>query len=170
MNLHPAFVHLPIGLLTLYVLFEVVPFGRWYPRAAWEDIKFFLVAVGGLGLLAALATGQLAESSTMARAARNVLRLHKNFAGLSTAIFGILAAAYLIRWIFEKHADLLGPFAADFSFVRDAANVVLKRRIAVPMALAGFIALSITGALGGIIVYGQNVDFMTKFVYSLFFH
>ena len=169
MNIHPAFIHFPIALLTLYVIIEIVPFGKWYPKAAWEDIKTLLVATGGIGLLVALATGQLAEHSAFAEASKNILSVHKTFAGTTTAIFGIIAAAYVIHWIFEKHEASLGSLATDLAFLRAAANFVLKRWIIIPLALIGLATLTFTGALGGIIVYGPNADPVTKFVYSLFF-
>ena len=169
MNIHPVFVHFPIALLTLYAILEILPMDSWYPRAMWTDIKAFLVIVGGLGLLFALATGQLAEHSSFAEASRSILGLHKYFAGISTAVFGILAAAYLIRWVFEKHPNFLGVFTVKLSFLKAIADFILKRWLVVSLALVGFIVLGITGALGGIMVYGPNGDFFTKFIYSVFF-
>ena len=169
MNIHPIFVHFPIALLTLYAILEILPLAAWYPRAAWTDIKTFLVTFGGLGLLVALATGQLAEHSLYALRAENVLRVHKMFAGASTAIFGILAAVYLIHWIFEKHPNLAGGLLKKITLLHAAAQFVLKRPVVVTIATIGLVAIAVTGTLGGIIVYGPNGDFITKFVYSILF-
>lgn len=168
MNIHPLIVHFPIALLVLYVVFEVLPLERWYPRAAWADIKAILVCFGGLGLLAALLTGQLAESSLLAHASENVLHIHKTFAGASTAVFGLIALAYFIRWAFSKHATFLKPLQEGVPIIQTYSNIILKRWIVVPLALIGFVALSLTGTLGAIIVYGSSGDFATQFVASLF--
>ena len=169
MNIHPIFVHFPIALLAMYSIFEILPLVKWYPKAHWDDIKAALVIFGGLGVLAALATGQLAEGSDLARASEAVLHVHKMFAGATAAVFGILAAAYLLRWIFEKHGAAFSGLATKFSFLKSFADFILNRWIVVPLALIGLIVLMFTGALGAIIVYGQNGDVVTQAVYSLFF-
>ncbi len=168
MNLHPLIVHFPIALLIMYVIFEVLPLERWYPRAAWADIKAVLVCFGGLGILAALLSGQLAESSLLAHAAGNVLHLHKFFASASAAVFGIIALAYLIRWAFAKHADIFKSLRERIPLIEIFSDTILKRWVVVSFALLGFVVLSTTGALGAIIVYGPNGDFVTQFVYALF--
>lgn len=167
MNIHPLIVHFPIALLTLYVFFEVFPFERWYPRAAWKDIKAVLVCFGGLGILVALATGQLAESSALARASGNILHVHKFFAGASAAVFGIIALAYFIQWAFSKHIDFFKSLKKDIPIIGQFSDIILKRWVIVPFALAGFAVLFLTGALGAIIVYGPTNDVVTQFVYSI---
>ncbi len=167
MNIHPFIVHFPIALLTLYAIFELFPLESWYPRVAWQDIKAILVCFGGVGLLAALVTGQLAESSMIARASGRILYIHKLFAGASTAIFGLIALAYFIQWVFNKHAGLSRPLKANFRFIGAYSKFMLERWVVVSFALIGFIALSITGALGVMIIYGPNGDFITQFVYQL---
>ncbi|HEY5220613.1 MAG TPA: DUF2231 domain-containing protein [Candidatus Paceibacterota bacterium] len=168
MNIHPIIVHFPIALLTLYVVFEILPLERWYPRAAWADIKAILVCFGGLGILAALLTGQLAESSLLAHASENVLHIHKTFAAASAAVFGIIALAYFIRWAFSKHIAFFKPLQENVPFIQAYSDIILTRWVVVTLALVGFIVLSLTGTLGAIIVYGPNGDFITQFVASLF--
>jgi uncharacterized membrane protein len=169
MNIHPIIVHFPIALLTFYAVLEILPLTKLYPKVAWEDVKTLLVCFGGLGMLAALLTGQLAESSPLGRASENVLHVHKTFAGASAAIFGLIALAYFVRWIFEKHTDRSKILLGGPAFIKGFADLILKRWIIVPLAILGLSVLSLTGTLGGIIVYGPNSDFATKFVYSIFF-
>ncbi len=166
-NIHPFVVHFPVALLTLYVFFEILPLSNWYPRVSWEDIKAILVSFGGLGILAALVTGQLAERSLLARSAGNILYLHKLFAAASAAVFGIVALAYVIRWVFSKHADSLRRIKDRLFFLDAFSSFILERWVVVSLALIGFAVLFITGALGEIIVYGPNNDVITQFVSSL---
>jgi len=166
MNIHPLVVHFPIALLVLYVFFEVLPFEQWYPRAAWKDIKTILVSFGGLGILAALATGQLAEQSFFTANIATILHLHKLFAGASAAIFGIIAAAYVIQWIFGKHTSALRYIKDRMFFLEAFFSIVLKRWVVTPLAILGFFVLAMTGVLGAIMVYGPSNDFITQFVFS----
>lgn len=168
MNLHPIFVHFPIALLTLYALLEILPLGRWFPRAPWDSIKMFLVVLGTLGAGAAIATGSLAKDLITDRSLRKIISLHETFAQATTIIFGLLAGAYSIRFIFREYPQFAKRFSGT-SFLQHIADGVLKRWIAIPLACMGIIALAITGALGGIIVYGPDVDPVAKFVYSFFF-
>ncbi len=169
MNLHPLVVHFPIALLTFYALFEVLPLEQWYSRVNWRDIKALLVSFGGLGILAALATGQMAEHSLLARAAGRVLYFHKLFAGASAAVFGIIAAGYVIDWMLAKHPDLLRSAGIKLSFLRKITAVILDRRVVVALAAIGFIVLLLTGVFGEMIVYGPNNDPVSMFVYAIFF-
>ncbi len=168
MNIHPIIVHFPIALLITYAIIEILPLTKWYPRFPWDPIKFFLVFFGTIGALAALGTGSLAEHSSQ-WTLRSVLSVHKTFAGATTVIFGILAGAYAVRWFTLQYLELLPGFSGVFSFFRKIADFILKRRIAIPMAIIGLAAMLVTSVLGGIIVYGPNLDPFTKFIYSIFF-
>jgi len=159
MNIHPLIVHFPIALLVMYALFELLPLERWYPRAAWADIKAILVCFGGVGLLAALLTGQVAESLPLGRSAASILHLHKFFAESSTAIFGIIALGYLMRWAASKHG---------FTFGTSFSKFMQRRWVAVLFAFVGLIVLSLTGTFGAMIVYGPDGDFVTQIVAIIF--
>jgi uncharacterized membrane protein len=169
MNLHPLVVHFPIALLSLYVLFEVLPLERWYPSVRWQDSKAILVAVGGIGLLAALVTGQMAEHSLLALSAGPILRFHKMFADASAAVFGIIAAAYVIRWILERHGHFLRRAGLPIRSLRAIATVLLDRRTVVSLAIIGFIVLFLAGIFGEMIVYGPQNDLFSRLVTAWFF-
>ena len=168
MNIHPIIVHFPIALLVCYAIIEILPLTKWYPRFPWDPIKLFLVLFGTVGAVAALGTGSLAEHSSQ-WTLRNVLGLHKSFAGISTLIFGIITATYFIRWFFQQYPGLFVGALSALSFLKNIADFILKRRIVIPLALMGLVAILVTGILGGIIVYGPNLDPFTKFIYSVFF-
>ncbi len=169
MNFHPLVVHFPIALLTFYALFEVLPLARWYPSVSWADVKALLVSFGGLGILAAIATGQMAEHSLIARAAGRILYYHKLFAAASAAVFGIIALAYVIDWMFRKHGPWLRRAGIGPAWLHGAAKTVLNRRVIVPLAIVGFLVLFLAGIFGEMIVYGPNNDPIAHFVFTLFF-
>ncbi len=162
------FVHFPIALLMTYAALEIVPLGRWFPRAPWESIKTFLVVSGTLGAGAAIATGLIAKNLFTGPLLRKIISLHETFAYAIAIIFGIPALAYLIRLMFREYSRFAEKFPA-LSFLQKISDVLLNRWVAVPLALIGAAAITITGALGGIIVYGPDIDPVAKFVYSLFF-
>lgn len=169
MNLHPLVVHFPVALLTLYAVFEVLPMDRWYSQVGWQDIKAILVSVGGIGILAALVTGQMAEHSLLARSAGQILGYHKIFAGASAAVFGIIAAAYVIRWMIERHGHFLRRVSLPMWPLRKFADIILDRRVIIVLAILGFAVLFLTGIFGEMIVYGPQNDPFSRWVYALFF-
>jgi len=172
MKIHPIFVHFPIALLITYAMVEILPLKRWFSRIHWDSVKTFLVFFGTIGAVAAAAAGDIDEKS-LALGLRNILEVHKFFAATTTLVFGVLSAAYILRWAFQEYPQLFTERFRFLSFVRQPlrwiSDLILIRWITVSLALVGLIAVSITGALGGIMVYGVDADPFGKFIYSLFF-
>ncbi|MCR4323099.1 MAG: hypothetical protein NUV61_03350 [Candidatus Azambacteria bacterium] len=168
MNIHPLFVHFPIGLLVLYAILEILPLTRWYPQAPWNAIKTILVVVGALGAVIASGTGELAEKLLEDKSLKGLIEVHSSFAVISTFIFGTLAYSHFIRWISQHHHIFEGRLR-PLSFLGYIADIIAKRWIQVMLALIGLTAITITGALGAAIVYGPDADPIVKIIYSLFF-
>jgi uncharacterized membrane protein len=173
MNIHPLFVHFPIALLVVYSLLEIVPGIR--SRAWAQSAKVACLYIGVLGAIAALITGGMAEELVEGSHPRAyILEVHAPLAGLTSLIYLILAAAYLVRTF-----DTLGwgeRIAGDSRILR--ALWEFKKRFWRPireswvtpvLALAGLVGMVMTGALGAAIVYGPSVDPVASFVYHLFF-
>lgn len=180
MNLHPIFVHFPVALLTLYALMELARFNFLLKRPYWFYAKALFLIAGGLGALAALYTGDMAKfavrSGDFHPAIANfnqVVRVHENFADFSVAIFGILAASYLILWMRrEGFALWLGQRAAlqkVWGWLVAFAGFFAESRFVIVMALAGLVCITITGGLGGVMVYGPTADPFFAFVYKILF-
>lgn len=168
MNIHPLFVHFPIGLLVVYTVLEIIPLVRWYPQAPWDAIKTVLLFFGALGAVAAFGTGEIAEKLLADESLEKLIETHSAFAATSTFIFGILASSYLVRWISRHHHIFEGRLRA-LSFVGSIADIITKRKITFLLACAGLVAITITGGLGAAIVYGPDADFIVAAIYSLFF-
>lgn len=170
MDLHPMIVHFPIALLTLYAIFEILPVARWYGKLPWTAIKTILVVTGALGALAAVITGGLAEETITNPAQRQVVELHENFAVTTAIIFGILAVARLKKWIRTEHPLFMAVRYPSAVATGDAIiNFFLSTPVRILLALTGLAAITVTGALGGAMVHGPNIDPAVKFIYGLFF-
>jgi uncharacterized membrane protein len=179
MNLHPIFVHFPIALLTVYAIMELIRFKKVMRQPYWFYSKALFLMIGGLGALAALYTGDMAKAAVRSGefmvAIPNfdqVVRMHENFADLTVGIFGILAACYLFLWMqrynFSSFAKKIGLLPV-WNFLLILAHFFVETPFVIFMALAGLICVTITGGLGGIMVYGPGADPFFGFVYHLMF-
>lgn len=171
MDLHPLFVHFPIALLTVYSFFEVLR--TWEKNPHWITVRAVLVVSGVLGAFISLSTGEVAEHLYQGTPElHQILEVHGFMGGATTWIYAILAACYIILWM-ETHTTLLGTppkaIAKPVVVARKIANTILQSWIAPALAVLGFIALSLTGALGAMLVYGPDFDPITKIVYQLLF-
>lgn len=171
MNIHPIFVHFPIALMTVYAIAELIRFKQLTQTAYFFYIKAVLVIVGTLSAFLALNTGEGAED-LVSRSLDSLVEIHSSFASASTWIFGIIAALYLISWVNKSEWNqklMAGVFSKIWSIKVKIANRILNSSLIILMALAGLVVITITGALGGAIVYGPDIDPIVNFIYHLFF-
>jgi len=175
MNIHPFFVHFPIALFIVYSVLEIVVYA-WptLRRPLWVfPVKAFLLFCGVLAALVALATGGIAEDLIEGSARSYILEVHSPFAGATTLLYLVLAAAYLVR-IFQMKGwgnQLFGSnrfFSPILRLKEYLAHLVLDTGMLPMLAFLGLIGITITGALGAAIVYGPNTDPFVSFVYHLF--
>ena len=172
MNIHPIFVHFPIALLTVYALLECV----WSAKLRASDSlfwsKFTLLTTGFLGACAALLTGDGAEHAV----GHSVLvEMHSTFGAVTTWVFAVILAVYLVR-LYQRYPNTrLQTWIMKHSFVMKiytikctVAEFIFKTPLIYILALIGLICVTITGALGGAIVYGPDADPIVHFIYHLF--
>ena len=170
MEIHPLFIHFPIALLIIYALMEMIRFKKLTENESWNYAKAGILIVGVLSAFLALATGDGAEAAL--RAENDTLNLavaevHSTFAAISTTIFAILAVAYIIKianksWLSNNQGKTWGALLKVQSFI-------LSTPVSMILAFAGLVTMTITGALGGAMVYSPDVDPVVNFVYHLFF-
>ncbi len=177
MNIHPLFVHFPIGLLVVYSLMELgsylLPALR---RQAWVfPVKAFLLFGGVLAAFMALATGDLAkELIETAGADPNlaIVEVHASFATATTLLYLLIAAAYLIRIADTRWGncgtDPNGFFTRLWGFKKWLAHLVLDTPLLPALALLALAGITVTGALGAAVVYGPDIDPFVSFIYRLF--
>jgi len=163
-NIHPIFVHFPIAFLLLYSIIKIVPFKKWLPTMSWKDIERVLLLVGVVGAYIASSTGEIAEQ--LVRPSHQLLETHALFAGITTWLYGALLLGELLV--------LLTPFLSrKFTTPKIIALLIsiqmflTHRTVAVALALLGLVALSVTGLLGGVMVYGTSADPLAGIVLKL---
>jgi len=136
-NIHPLFIHFPIALLSVSLLFEVV--GTIRKNQALQNAGWWTFVVGVVALAAAITTGLIAES-TVAHTdeAHDLILQHRNL-GIASGIFFVV----LLIWRVAQKGEL-------------PVSVVFRSIYPVIFVLA--VALLLTGAhLGGKLVYEFGV-------------
>lgn len=163
-NIHPIFVHFPIAFLLLYSFIKIVPFYKWFPRVAWKQIEVVLLVAGVLGAFVANSTGEIAEH--LVRPDHNLVEMHATFAGASTWIYGLLLAGELLALLTINIVPKL-RLPKLTSFLISIQKILTHRTISAILALLGLVAISVTGLLGGVMVYGTTADPVAGFVLQL---
>lgn len=161
-------VHFPIALLTLYACLEIISIKRLQALPYWWYIKALIVIAGSLSSFVTLETGSLIEHDFSF--VRNVVEVHSLWGYITSFIFAVLAIGYLVGWISRAY-----PLATERRpWIRPVWNIlvsvqrfVLNRYVSLLLALCGLIAVTVTGALGGAISQGPDIDPVVHFVYHL---
>ncbi|MDB5194354.1 MAG: hypothetical protein JWN50_368 [Parcubacteria group bacterium] len=135
MDLHPIFVHFPVALLTIYAVLECIRFRKVLEKPYWFYVKAMFVIFGSLGSVAAYITGPDVHGAPL-------VSMHQTFATITLIIFAIIGITYLLEWWKPSRYSLF----------------VMRPYIIIPLAILGLIAVTVTGGLGGAIVYGTHFD------------
>lgn len=168
MNVHPLIVHFPVALLTVYALLELATrIPRLARKAYLFHVKAAFLIIGSAGSVAAYLSGDAIENLFSGDpAAARLVETHSHWAAATVAIFGVLALCYAIGWL-EKELDSRGASARAVGPASRLRMAVLDTPLAPILALAGLACVTVTGALGGAIVYGPDVDPVVKAITSL---
>ena len=169
MNLHPIFVHFPIALLTFYSVAELIRTKKLMKTDFWFYFKAILVIVGVIFAIITIQTGEIAAKQLGERT--QLLELHKFWANTTTWIFGLIAVIYALVWIDKTEKVKLNYGTIIEKFWRNITKlsilILRKSWIIITLAIIGLISLTITGALGGAIVYGPDIDPAARIIYNL---
>lgn len=141
-------VHFPIALLTIYALFEILRLRQLMEKAYWFYLKGVFVILGEVGAIAAFLTG---ERGIHYGEGIRLIEMHQKFGTFTAIVFGIIALAYAMEW--RK------PNTISLS--------IMRPWIIIPLAVIGLISITITGGLGGAIVYGTGFDPLMAPVFKL---
>ena len=138
---------------------------RWFPTVAWKHIERALLLVGVAGAFLALATGDTAEH--LSTASRPLIEMHSTFAGLATALYGALHAGELLNFV----NPMLLPKIKNTTLVSLLTwleKILTNKIFSVVLATLALLAITVTGLLGGVIVYGVSADPMAGIVVKMF--
>lgn len=166
MDLHPLVVHFPIALLTLYSFLEVIK--PWTKAPHWKNIRLFLIITGAIGAYLGLMTGEVAEDLYTNPGMRDVLDAHEAAGSAAAWVYIVLAVGYFFDWLRTSRLSSKVPTAVR-KWIDIAVKLIVKSPLAPLLAIAGFLILSLAGALGAILVHGPDIDFITKIVYNVMF-
>ncbi|MGG0656281.1 DUF2231 domain-containing protein [Rummeliibacillus pycnus] len=145
MPLHPSIVHFPIALLVLGAVLEII--NTFMKKESLNKFGTFLIIIGVLSGFLALATGDQAEEfafQNWGRGLHDQVETHSLFADISIIVFSALA---VIKLIFKHKFFKWRP--------KQIKNGLISTLIVI-LSVAGIVSLTITGHLGGKIVYEHN--------------
>jgi uncharacterized membrane protein len=154
-NIHPIFVHFPIAFLLLYSFVKIIPVYKWLPNVAWGQIQRLLLLVGVLGAFVASSTGEIAEELT--RPDRQLVNMHSTFASLSTWIYALLLVGEILILLIPVITRKLNIQQLT-NFLTFVKNLLTHKLVSGILAFVGLIAITVTGLLGGVMVYGTSAD------------
>lgn len=154
-NIHPIIIHFPVALLFLYSIIKILPLVKWLPDIHWKHIKRTLLFVGVLGAFAAILTGDTARE--IMQPDTQLVEAHENFAYLSAWLYGLLllgeiASVAKSQYSSKIHSKML---QTCMTFIE---KVLCNGVVSKLLAFFGLIAISVTGLLGGVMVYGPSAD------------
>ncbi len=154
-NIHPIFVHFPIAFLLIYSFVKIVPFYKWLPNVAWAQIQRALLLVGVLGAFVASSTGELAEE--LVNPNHQLVEMHSTFASVSTWVYALLLVGEVLILLIPIITQKLN-LPQIVKFLTFAKDLLTHKVVSGVLAFVGLITITVTGLLGGVMVYGTSAD------------
>jgi len=148
----------------VYSVIKIIPFERWFPSVAWKHIERALLVVGVLGAFVSLSTGEVAEE--LFGPNRQLVEAHAFFASLATWLYGILLAGEVLLLANPVVLPKIG-FPLVTKILEAVRKLITHNVVAKLLAVFGLVAITLTGLLGGVMVYGTTADPLAGFVLQI---
>lgn len=127
--------------------------------------KKILLFVWVIWAFFSLQTGEQAEKL---RGKSKLIHTHEEFAEKAYMSYVIIAIIYVLQWISTSSAGRIALSQRNQKRLASIVTAKYMHKILGLIAIIWFILLSITGALGGAITHGTNVDPMVGRVVDTF--
>lgn len=167
MNVHPIFTHFPVALLTLYGIMELARFKKISTQQYWFYVKAIFLILGTVIGYATFFTGYVLRDDYKLDSIVKVINTHMWFAIGTLALFSLLSLGYFIAWLEKEKIISVTSNKKSVTFLLSIKSVLNSNWFCILGALAGLVGITVTGALGGALAYGNDVDPMVNFVYHL---
>ncbi len=168
MNVHPILVHFPVALLTIYAIAELLRFRFLHAKPYWFFVKAILAILGSASSFAAYLSGdQIEDQFRRVPEIARLVEVHAGFALATCIVFGILAVSYGIQWIKRESVRAQSTQQPIWKMLIALTDRILRGSIVLPLALAGLFLITVTGALGGAIAYGPDIDPIVSAIYNI---
>ncbi len=154
-NIHPIIVHFPVALLFLYSFIKIVPFKKWIPSFSWDSVLRALLFFGILGAFAAYMTGDTARA--LFGPSRSIVEAHESFASISIFIYTVLLIREFLPVFKAKYFEKIKSEEIK-KIILLVEKVLTQKALSKILAFLGLVSITITGMLGGIMVYGLSAD------------
>jgi len=153
-------------IFSIFEIFTGLFFSKFKDKFLWT--KVFLLSVGLLGAQLALSTGEIARDLSRGSIPREIVKTHESWASFTSGLFLGILIAYLLVLIYKKPIienkfyKIISSakfFKKVFSIKKKIGEFFYKNSwVFVLVAALGLVAVSVTGALGGALVYGKDAD------------
>jgi uncharacterized membrane protein len=164
-DIHPILVHFPIAFLFIYSIIKILPFKEWFPKIAWRDIERVLLVIGILGAFASLATGDTAKDIN--RSNNQLVEAHSTFADIATWLYGALLFGEVVSVINIYITRLDQKYSLLLKITFFLEKVFCNKSFSTIIAFLGLISITLTGLLGGVLVYGTSADPLASIVLKI---
>ncbi len=134
------------------------------PNFGWASVEWALLFFGVLGAFAAYSTGDTV--SEMVMPPQRLLEAHQSFAFASVAIYSLILLGEALSIIRNKYENKINSIQIKNTLLR-IENILRHKIFSKVLALIGLVSITLTGMLGGVMVYGTTADPMASIVLKL---